>query len=177
MEEEILIKTSVSLPENVIQKLENRCVGGITPAFLAKKCLLKYLRHITVHTISDRPTCEYNAEESCDGTLFIRFTKNEHHNLKMMRIITGKSISYITYTAIRLYLDGIVRFMRKWFRSEKVKDLFKAYSSPFKSIYRILKFKAINGRGVLGCHLVIPRRYLPDKFRGVKSNAWQKYRR
>lgn len=155
----IKYRTSISLPVRIIKKLSEVATPFYPVEEIAIMCLKKLLRHKKIKRISTRPTCEYNRDLNF-AKVNIWLSASEHHNVKMYRIVTGQSVSFLTAQAVDKYLNAIAQVLRR------VKQKFLGlYAIEWRtmqmrllnSIERIMKFSARGGRGILGLRIVMQR--------------------
>jgi hypothetical protein len=142
-----------------MERLEKLATEKYTMADLAILCLKRFIRRKKIASISNRPTCKYN-EVPAGFILNIWLSTSEHHNVKLYRIITGESVSFMTAQAVEMYLDAVARILRRIkedpkslyvFEWERMQDLI------LNSVERFIKFSSLGGKGVTGICVVMPR--------------------
>lgn len=150
------VRTSISLPKETFLKIAKFSGGLYNPQELALLCLRKMIRKMKTVRFSERPTACYNSEP-VDIIWGIRLTPEEHYNLKMYRILTGMSISYLTALAIDIFICGMLRVLNgKIYKIGNFAWL-QTLKETLTHIHRKVAFNAADGKKVLGLHLVLPK--------------------
>ena len=178
--QEFKIKTTISLPEKTIIKLQTKSMGITRPQEIAYACVKKYLRKHAQQQLSNAANCLYNREQPCSGKIKFCLTPREHHTLKTMRYTQNISVSFLTYKAINLYLESIVKYYQGLYKVNNMRNLKrynklqKHYKDFFKHIHRKVSF---SGNSIFGLRLIIP---IPKMFhRETTENTpfyWKKFR-
>ena len=175
------IKTSISLPNYTLEKLSKKIFGYIKSQDLAIFCLKKYLRRLKISNFNPKATCTYNTE-ACKAKLIIWLTEKEHYNLKVFRILTGKSVSFMVYLAIEKFLEGFLRIMGHFFKQYNKmshQEWYNILRNSISGIHRKIKFIADGGRGFFGLMIVMPKPSAkwPLRFQKMKvrHENWRKY--
>lgn len=151
------VKTSISMPAHIYAKLKNSNLGLYTPDKIAMHCLRKYLRKIKIDAFSTRPTCTYNID-TCDVKLYLWLTPEDHYSVKMYRVLTGTSVSYLVCMAINRYLEGILQVLKNAFKKSTIADSkwLKTMRDALRHIHRKVKFKYGRNNHILGLSIVMP---------------------
>ena len=136
-----LIQTTFSLPHRSIFALENRCMSKNKLVILCLKRAL--LRFSLPEQICADATVQYNPE-ACGKKISVWLTEEEHKGLRIWRLLTTKSISYLATQAIDQYLNLVItmliaRSLRKpgWFEilTESLKHLHHRVKFEHKSLF------------------------------------------
>jgi hypothetical protein len=152
-------RTSISIPQDLIDKLQEIADEEYNVADLAILCLKRFIRRKKIFSVSNRPTCKYN-DEPAPVIVNIWLTIGEHHNVKMYRILTGESVSFMTAQAIIMYIDAVESILKRL--KQKPESLYayewtRMQNLALNCIERFIKFRSDGGKGMTGLSIVMPR--------------------
>ena len=149
--------TTISLPGKAVdlitKELAKKFGNHSYPIqYIILLCLRKYLYIHQLENIDSRSTCRYNMVPS-RKQVKIYLTAEEHHNVKMYRLISQQSVSYICFLAINEFLLEMLEMLCTSENQTMMQDSFDILSKSIQSIHRTVYFKEKN---IIKLVIVIP---------------------
>ena len=159
------IKTSVSLPAETMATIKKYKANKESHKKLALFCLKRYLSKNKISEFEKKPTCTYNANNSSE-IMTIWLTPEEHHNLKIYRITSGLSISFLIDIAINMYLAYILRLSARKLNTSHAtitRHIWLILESQISAIHRNVKFSYDK---IVYLSIVMPKKKIRQSFKG-----------